>query len=173
MDIFHQTSKVMVRHNLLISYRNFLRFKSSFFINLIGLSTGLACVLLIFIWVNDELKMDQFHQYGDRLYQMMENVDQGGGVITRETPSGPTADALVAEFPEVEMAVMSTMNRNTQSVLTAGDQDIKAKGIYAGSAFFKMFSFGFIHGDRNQVLADKKSIVISESLAKRLYGSID
>ena len=45
----------MFRHNLLISYRNFLRFKSSFFINLIGLSTGLACVLLIFIWVNDEL----------------------------------------------------------------------------------------------------------------------
>ena len=56
----------MVRHNLLISYRNFLRFKSSFFINLIGLSTGLACVLLIFIWVNDELKMDQFHEYGDQ-----------------------------------------------------------------------------------------------------------
>ena len=79
----------MVRHNLLISYRNFLRFKSSFFINLIGLSTGLACVLLIFIWVNDELKMDQFHEYGDRLYQMMENVDQGGGVITQGVNVGP------------------------------------------------------------------------------------
>ncbi|HYI76288.1 MAG TPA: ABC transporter permease [Chryseolinea sp.] len=163
----------MVRHNLLISYRNFLRFKSSFFINLIGLSTGLACVLLIFIWVNDELKMDQFHEYGDRLYQMMENVDQGGGIITRESTSGPTADALVAEFPEVEMAITATINWSGQFVLTAGDQDIKAKGIYASPAFFKMFSFGFIHGDRNQVLADKKSIVITESLAKRLYGSID
>ncbi len=163
----------MVRHNLLISYRNFLRFKSSFFINLIGLSTGLACVLLIFIWVNDELKMDQFHEYGDRLYQVMENVDQGGGVITRESTSGPTADALVAEFPEVEMAVISTMNWSGQSVLTAGDQDLKAKGIYASSSFFKMFSFRFIHGDRNQVLADKKSIVITESLAKRLYGTAD
>ena len=104
---------------------------------------------------------------------MMENVDQGGGVITRESTSGPTADALVAEFPEVEMAVTSTMNWSGQSVLTVGDQDIKAKGIYASSAFFKMFSFGFIHGDRNQVLADKKSIVISESLAKRLYGTAD
>jgi putative ABC transport system permease protein len=163
----------MLRHNLLISYRNFLRFKSSFFINLIGLSTGLACVLLIFIWVNDELKMDQFHEYGDRLYQMMENVDQGGGVITRESTSGPTADALVAEFPEVEMAVTSTLNWSGQSVLTADDQDVKAKGIYASSAFFKMFSFSFIHGDRNQVLTDKRSIVISESLAKRLYGAAD
>ncbi len=163
----------MVRHNLLISYRNFLRFKSSFFINLIGLSTGLACVLLIFIWVNDELKMDQFHEHGDRLYQVMENVDQGGGVITRESTSGPTADALVAEFPEVEMAVMSTMNWSGQSVLTVGDQDLKAKGIYASASFFKMFSFGFIHGDRNQVLEDKKSIVITESLATRLFGTSD
>jgi len=163
----------MFRHNLLISYRNFLRFKSSFFINLIGLSTGLACVLLIFIWVNDELKMDQFHEYGDRLYQMMENVDQGGGVITRESTSGPTADALVAEFPEVEMAVTSTMNWSGQSVLTVRDQDLKAKGIYASSSFFKMFSFKFIHGDRNQVLEDKKSIVITASLARRLFGAMD
>src|SRR6186713_936224 len=163
----------MVRHNLLISYRNFLRFKSSFFINLIGLSTGLACVLLIFIWVNDELKMDQFHENGDRLYQVMENVDQGGGVITRESTSGPTADALVAEFPEVEMAVMTTMNWTGQSVLTVGDQDLKAKGIYASSSFFKMFSFRFIHGDRNQVLEDKKSIVITASLARRLFGTMD
>ncbi|HEX6224290.1 MAG TPA: ABC transporter permease [Chryseolinea sp.] len=161
----------MVRHNLLISYRNFLRFKSSFIINLIGLSTGLACVLLIFIWVTDELKMDQFHEYGDRLYQMMENVDQGGGVITRESTSGPTAEALVAEFPEVEMAATSTINWTSESVLTAGDQDIKGKGIYASASFFKMFSFRFVDGERNQVLADKKSIVVAESLAKRLFGS--
>ena len=119
------------------------------------------------------LKMDQFHEHGDRLYQVMENVDQGGGVITRESTSGPTADALVAEFPEVEMAVMSTMNWSGQSVLTVGDQDLKAKGIYASASFFKMFSFRFIHGDRNQVLEDKKSIVITESLAKRLFGTTD
>ena len=161
----------MVRHNLLISYRNFLRFKSSFFINLIGLSTGLACVLLIFIWVNDEVRMDQFHEQGDRLYQVMENVDQGGGMITRESTSGPTADALAAEFPEVEMAATNTMNWSAQSVLSVDDDDIKAKGIYASAAFFKMFSFPIVQGNRNQVLSDKKSIVISESVAKRLFGT--
>ncbi len=161
----------MIRHNLLISYRNFQRFKSSFFINLIGLSTGLASVLLIFIWVNDELRMDQFHKQGDRLYQVMENVDQGGGVITRESTAGPTADALAAEFPEVEMAVTSTLNWGGEAVLSAGDNDIKAKGIYASASFFKMFSFPTIHGHPNQLLSDKKSIVISESLALRLFGS--
>ena len=77
--------EAMIRHNLFIAYRNSLRYKSSFFINLIGLSTGLACVILIFIWVNDELRMDQFHAHGDRLYQVLENVDQGTGMITRES----------------------------------------------------------------------------------------
>lgn len=161
----------MIRHNLLISYRNYLRFKSSFFINLIGLSTGLACVLLIFIWVNDELKMDQFHEYGDQLYQVMENVDQGGGVITRESTAGPTADAMVADFPEVELAVTSTLNWGGQNVLSTGEHDIRAKGIYASAAFFKLFSFPLLQGQSNQVLSDKKSIVISESLAERLFGT--
>lgn len=161
----------MIRHNLLISYRNFLRFKSSFFINLTGLSTGLASVLLIFIWVNDELRIDQFHKNGDRIYQVMENVDQGGGVITRESTAGPTADALTAEFPEVELAVTSTMNWSGEAVLSADDNDIKAKGLYASAAFFKMFSFPIVHGHPNQLLSDKKSIVISESLASRLFGT--
>jgi putative ABC transport system permease protein len=161
----------MIRHNLLISYRNFLRFKSSFFINLIGLSSGLACVLLIFIWVNDELKMDQFHEYGDHLYQVMENVDQGGGMISRESTAGPMAAALVAEFPEVEMAVTNTMNWSGQAVLSAGVHDIKAHGIYASSDFFKLFTFPMVQGHRDQVLSDKKSIVISEALAVRLFGS--
>ena len=53
---------VMFRHNLLLSYRNFKRYKSSFFINLIGLSVGLASALLIFLWVNDELNVDKFHE---------------------------------------------------------------------------------------------------------------
>ncbi len=146
----------MVRHNLLISYRNFLRFKSSFFINLIGLSTGLACVLLIFIWVNDELKMDQFHEHNDRLYQVMENVDQGGGVITRESTSGPTADAMVADFPEVEAAVMSTLNWSGESVLSDGEHDIKAHGIYASAGFFKMFSFPIIQGQPQSSIGRQK-----------------
>jgi hypothetical protein len=64
----------MLRHNLLITYRNFLRYKSSFLINLAGLSTGLACTLLVYLWVNDELHVDKYFENDDRLYQVMENV---------------------------------------------------------------------------------------------------
>ena len=164
----------MIKHNMLIAYRNSLRYKSSFFINLIGLSTGLACVILIFLWVNDELRIDQFHVHGDRLYQVLENVDQGTGMITRLSTSGPTAEALATEMPDVEMAVTSTLEWGGMSfVASTEDLDIAAKGLYAGVDFFRMFSYDLVEGDPKQVLSDKKGIVISESLAKSLFGTTD
>lgn len=161
----------MFRHNLLITYRNFLRHKGSFLINLIGLSTGLACVLLIYLWVHDELTIDKFHEHDARLYQVLEQVDQGGGVITRITTAGPTAKALEEEMPEVERAVTATYI--APYVLTIEEKNQTADGIYVGKDFFHLFSFELIHGDKQQVLADKASIVISESLAKNLFGTTE
>ncbi len=170
---YQTNTTAMFRHNILIAYRNFLRYKSSFFINLIGLSSGLACALLIYLWVNDEWHVDKFHQHGDRLYQVMENVDQDGGMITRITTAGPTAEALESEMPEVEYAVTNTFDRIFHEVLSFGDNDIKADGLYASADFFKLFSFDLQQGNRNQVLSDKKSIVITEALAKRLFGTTE
>jgi putative ABC transport system permease protein len=161
----------MNRHNLLIAYRNFLRFKSSFFINLTGLSTGLACVLLIFLWVNDELTMNRSLTNGERRYQIMENVDQGGGVITRESTAGPTAEALAQEFPEVEFATMAAMNRTDYTVLSVGENEVRARRMYGSLDFFNVFSFPITQGDRTKVLANKNGIVISEALAIRLFGT--
>ncbi|MDR7132302.1 hypothetical protein J2X69_004669, partial [Algoriphagus sp. 4150] len=87
----------MLRHNFLLFYRNCKRFKSTFIINLIGLSSGLACSLLIFLWVNDELQVDKFHENKGGLYQILENVDQGGTTITRQSTSGPMAEAIARE----------------------------------------------------------------------------
>jgi ABC-type antimicrobial peptide transport system permease subunit len=163
----------MFRHNLLISYRNFLRYKQSFFINLIGLSTGLACTLLILLWVNDELSVDQFHKNDIRLYQVLENVEQGDGIITRMTTAGPTAEAMASEMPEVEMAVTTTFERIMDGVLTFNDTDIKAGCLYASKDFFKMFSFELVEGIPAEVLSDKKSIVITEDIAMRLFGTTE
>lgn len=161
----------MITHNLLIAYRNFVKYKSSFFINLIGLSSGLACFLMIILWVNDELNMDQFFENRDRLFQVMENVDQGNGMITRITTAGPTAEAMTADFPEVELAVTATLAWGNNHVLSFAGNDLKAKGIYASSAFFRMFSFRLLQGQPEKVLSDKKAIVISRALAIRLFGT--
>ncbi len=170
---YHTNNTDMFRHNLLIAYRNFLRYKSSFFINLIGLSSGLACALLIFLWVNDEWHVDKFHANRDRLYQVKENVEQDGGMITRISTAGPTAEALISEMPEVEYAVTNTFDRIFHDVLSMDGNDVKADGLYASADFLKLFSFELVQGNKNGALSDKKSIVITESLAKRLFGTTE
>ncbi len=163
---------IMFYHNLLLTFRNFRRFKTSFFINLIGLSSGLACALMIYLWVNDELSIDKFHEHNDRLYQVFEHMQQSGGSIwTIQITSGPMAEALAEEMPEVELAVTTTyLSGHTLSV---SKTDIKAMGLYASDDYFKLFSYELTQGNENQVLSDKKSIVISESLATKLFGTTE
>ncbi|WP_159467902.1 ABC transporter permease [Dyadobacter sp. 3J3] len=160
----------MFRHNLLVIYRNFKRFKSTFFINLTGLSAGLACSLLIYLWVNDELNIDKFHEKDSQLFQVMENRVQAQGIWTAQSTSIPLAETLKSELPEVEYAITSKLYDGTLSV---GDNDVRTKGRYAGKDLFKMFSYGLEQGDANQVLNDKNSIVISEKLALNLFHTTE
>ncbi|MEM9722643.1 MAG: ABC transporter permease [Bacteroidota bacterium] len=163
----------MIRHNLLISYRGILQDKSTFLINLTGLSTGLACVLLIYLWVQDERLVDAFHEKDEQLYQVRSH---------RQLPSGYTdtwdimpallGEALKEQFPEVEEATQfSSEEENPRGVFSYGDQGFPAQGIYAASNFFEVFSFPLLIGDSKNVLADKGNIVISEALAQKWFSS--
>ncbi|WKK75297.2 ABC transporter permease [Marivirga salinae] len=149
----------MFKHNLLIIYRNFKRFKSTFFINLLGLSTGMACALLIFLWVNDELSIDKFHENDDQLYQVYLHHDEKGE--TRTAPPVPAllADVLEEEVPEVLTAVEDTdTNEFGDSFsLTTGDDKMKARGKFSGEGYFQLFSFTFLKGNAETALADKKA----------------
>jgi putative ABC transport system permease protein len=161
----------MLRHNLLLIYRNFKRFKGTFLINLVGLSTGLSCTLLIYLWVMDELKMDQFHENIDRIYQVMENRVKTGGIWTAESNSAPTAESLKADFPEIEYtAVHGLFNKATLSI---GDHNVAGFGRFVGKDYFNILSFELTQGDKHKVLADNNSMAISESMAVRLFGSTD
>jgi ABC-type antimicrobial peptide transport system permease subunit len=158
----------MLKHNLLIIFRNFKRNKSSFFINLIGLSTGLACALLIYLWVNDEMNFDRFHEKNSQLFQVIQQFQHGE---TLEPTPGPLADAIIAEIPEVEYAVPVTPDFLGKPTLSNDDKNTKAGFVYAGKDFFRMFSFQLIDGNVNQVLSDKNSIVLSEELAMKLFNT--
>lgn len=161
----------MFQHHLLLIYRNFKRYKSSFFINLIGLSAGLCCALLIYLWVNDEMQMDKFHVKGSSLYQVMVNEETSAGIHTLDANSGILADALKAEMPEVENAVTASPTYWLgQTKLSVGKQtNIKAAGKFAGKDFFKLFSYPLLTGNINKVLIGKQAIVISEDLAMKLF----
>ena len=87
------------------SWRNLLKDRRFTLLNLAGLSAGLACVLLIYLWVRDELNIDKFHKNGDRLYEVMAHIKLPDGIETQENTPYLLARALVKEMPEVEDAV--------------------------------------------------------------------
>lgn len=161
----------MLRHNITVSFRNFARHKTTFVINVVGLSTGLMCVLLIGLWVKSELAVDRFHEHDSRLYQVMNNL-QFQNTLTLDITPVPLASALVTEFPEVERAV-STNNffswQTREGILSEGDVSIQATGWHASADFFKVFSFRLLQGDQNSVLSDKNNVVISEDIARRMF----
>jgi putative ABC transport system permease protein len=161
----------ILRHNLLITLRSFVRHKSSFLINLTGLSTGLACVLLIYLWVNDELQVDQFHENKARIYKVLENRVQADRIWTAESSSAPTADALAADIPEVEYA--ATTAWTDVHTLSIDERPIKASGRYASKDYFNIFTFPILHGRKGDMLKEKNNIVLSESLARKLFNRAD
>lgn len=161
----------MLQHHFLLFYRNFKKHKSSFFINLIGLSAGLSCSILIYLWVIDETRMDKFHEKGAQLYQVMENNKTAAAINTSDGTSAPLAEALKKEFPEVEDAVMSspTYWLGESKISIKGNNNIKASGKFAGPDFFKIFSYPIISGNVNSMLSGLNKIVISEGLAIKLF----
>ena len=167
--------RAMLRHNLILTFRNFQRYKSTFLINLIGLSSGLACALLIFLWVNDELSVDKFHANDERLYQVMKNYPYEGNIDTGEDTPGLLAKALAEEMPEVESAVsvFPPADFTFKGILSVGDTYVKAGSKFADKEFFDIFSYPLLQGSKSQVLSDPSSVVISETLARNLFRTTD
>lgn len=163
-------SRSLLRHNLLISYRSFLRNKRSFFINLTGLSTGLACVLLIYLWVADEWQYDRFHEKDQHLYRVLQNHTSPNGINTWKNTPVPLADALETEVSGIAEAIsISSKEESPRGVLMNGDNTSISSGIFAGPSFFDVFSFPLKEGSIEQVLSRKDAVVLSEKTARKLF----
>jgi len=141
---------------------------------LIGLSTGLACALFVYLWVSDEMAIDTFHEKDDRLFQVMRHVPDGQGeIITRTSNSSLMLTALQLEVPEVEMAA-AIYGLDTSAMLENEDKKLRATGFMASEDYFKMFSYPILSGSNNTILKDPNSVAISRTLADNFFGtSID
>jgi len=160
----------MIHHALLLMYRNFKRFKLIFFINLVGLSTGIACVLLIYLWVKDEWSVDRYHEADRRLFQVMEHTETDKEIVTSGHTQDFLAEVLAAEMPEVEYAVTATPPFFFPSFTVIADGNhVRGVGKYASKDFFKIFSYELIAGHKAQVLSDMNAMVVSERMARRLF----
>jgi putative ABC transport system permease protein len=164
------------RYNLKTAWRRFLRDRQFTILNLIGLSTGLAAALLICLWVSDEMSVDKFHKKDSQLYLVKNNLKTAQGILTWDITPVPLAESLVKEMPEVEHAVAVNDFFNWQSkegILSSGNTHIQAQGWHAGKDFFNVFSYDLIRGNKDQALANEHNIVISATLAKKLFNTTD
>ena len=164
----------MLKNYLKIAWRNLQKDRQFTFLNLVGLSTGLACAFMIYLWVNDELYVDKFHEKDQRLYQVLANQKNSNDIRTIEETNALLARTLKDEMPEVEYSAgLLPSSWYGKITLSAKDNNIKAKGHFADKDFFNVFSYHLLQGDKNSVLKDKNSIVISKDLALKLFHTTE
>ena len=162
----------MFKNNLKIAWRNLIKDRQFTFLNLLGLTTGLTCTILIYLWVHDEYQFDKFHEKDARLYQVMEHRKGKGEVFVADESSGLLAETVAAQNPDVEFAAAEAPAAWFQKfTLSVGDKNLKATGQYVGKDYFNIFSFKLVDGNPDKVLADKNNIAISDELAIKLFNT--
>ncbi len=160
----------MLKNYLLVALRNLRRNKIFSFINIVGLALGIACSLLIILWVQDEKSMDSFHANRSRLYNIYERQYYDGRIEAGYFTPGQLAQEMKKKMPEIEQAVNYGFYDNSLT-FQGGDKIIKEEGSYAGADFFSMFSFPLLMGNAATALNDPSSISISKKMAIHFFGS--
>jgi len=161
---------IMLRNYLKIAYRNITRHKSYSFINVLGLSIGITCCILIMLYVKSELSYDKYLPNSKRIYRVASNHLFHGNPFHAAITPAPLASALSNDFPEVEIA---TRLRNGGSIVfRKGESAIKEPSFaFADSTFFNVFQFKILEGNPGTALVKPNSIVLSESTAKKFFGN--
>lgn len=168
----------MLRNYLKIAVRNLLRSKSFSAINILGLSVGMTCCMLLLLYIRSELSFDKHHQHANNIYLVSSDAMFSAGDY-QETPrlSSPYAAALKAEFPEVEQVVRLWGNFLEGKALFQVRESGKpvqafyeTKGYQIDPSFFDLFTYQFTEGDSKTALLDSHSIILSEEVAHKLFG---
>lgn len=165
----------MFSNYIKIAWRNLIRNKSFSVINILGLTIGLACSLLILLWVQDERSVDNFHANGDRLYMIYETqfIDgrKDGGYYT----PGILANELKRVVPEIEYAtnISWVASETDRMTFEAENKIMKFNGCYSDSDYFKMMSYPLLKGNVQTSLNSPVSLAISETMAKAFFGSAE
>lgn len=161
---------MFMKHNLLISLRGFNRHRTSFLINLFGLTTSLAVVLFITLWVSEEIQKDRFHQDTDKVFQVYSRHSENDGLFAWKGVSGLLADEIESQIPQVSHTVASTDTH--EYTLSTDNQGIRTQGRFADPDFLEVFAYPLWRG-KKEALDNPSNIVITRSLAKKLFGKED
>lgn len=158
----------MLRNYLKIAFRNLLRHKTFSAINILGLALGMACCLLIMLWVQDEKAVDGFHANGKQLFQVYERWSNDGKVGAGYPTQGLLAGELKRVIPEIQYAgaLDYAAPPGTMNTFEAEHKVVKETGNFAGADFFSMFSYPLLQGNPGTALNAPAGIAISRKMAE-------
>jgi len=160
----------MFKNYLKIALRNLKRHKGYSFINIFGLAVGMACAILILLWIQDELSYDRFHENANDIYRVVEKWRYSSGEMdyNRVTP-GPLAPVLKADYPEI---ILSTrfFGAFEKWQLTYDKKSYLSPGAAVDNDFFSIFTFPFVKGNPHTAFSKPHSMVITDDLAKKFFG---
>ncbi len=159
----------MLKNNLLFAWRNILRQKVYSIINISGLAVSLAACWLIVLYIKDEWSFDDFNLKADRIVRVVQHEEWEGGNMHLAVTAPPLAPQLKQQFPGIESAVR--IDAEGGGVISYGNTVLKINDIItADAALFNVFSFDFLEGNAETALTDPAAIVLTESLAQKLFG---
>lgn len=160
----------MLRNYFKIAIRSLLKHKSFSVINILGLAIGLAIAILILLWVKFEFSYDNIHLQKDRIYRLGQTQFYTSGPLRVFAMPGPLAAQLKADFPEIEEAFRYIFNYKT---IRFEDKKFNEEIVYIDEGVFSIFTTDFIQGSAEGALADFNSIVISDKMALKYFGTTD
>lgn len=161
----------MFKNYFIVTVRNLFRNGFYSFINIAGLAIGITCSVLILLWVADERSFDRFIPKVDRLYQVWVNAKFDGKIQSWTSVPLPTYEAMKTADSNIQRAVVTDWGG--KHLLTVGDKKLMKNGYYASEEFLQMFEYPLAFGKADQVMSDPRSIIITESTAKALFGNED
>jgi putative ABC transport system permease protein len=164
----------MLKNYFKVTLRSLIKFKVYLLVNIFGLSIGIACTILAGVFIIDEQSFDRFHVNADNIYRVNKYYTNDAGVTNKASESsGQMGPQMQVDFPGVKQFVRFQPWFGDE-IISYGDINLKEELVaFADSNFFKMFDFELLQGDPDLVLRDPRSMVLTASMADKLFGDKD
>ncbi len=160
----------MLKNYLKIALRNLKKNAVYSSINIAGLAAGMACCILITLYVLHELSYDKFHSRANRIFRVRLDLDLNGVLYREPSIPFPTAEAFARDFPEIEKAMRFYRNDDFPLIELGDRKFIEERFFFADAAVFEMFDFPLIKGDEKTAFSEPNSVVLSEDMARKYFG---
>jgi putative ABC transport system permease protein len=163
----------MIQNFLKVAWRNLIKNRTFSIINITGLAAGLACFILIALYVIDELSYDRFNEKADRIFRINADIRFGGADLKLATTSDPMGPTLKKDYPQVEEFVRFYTASGSKQVKKGDQYIVEADVMHADSTLFNVFTLPALHGDTRTALNEPNTVVITASTAKKYFATTD